>query len=177
MCPQGGPEIERQISDLASVVNVILSFVRHEAQELEICEVERQLLSLVMEVGKAALEEFVAEKGTGYLGKEMIDAEGGRRPYVRNRSCFYRSIFGTISIGRACYYTPGSPATFPLDGELNLPKRGYSCLVQEFSSSLAIRMSYEDARNVMESFFQVKTPIRSLERHCRRPLRGRGQIL
>lgn len=156
--------MERQISDLASVVNEILTFVGGEARELEIVEVERHLLSLVMEVGKAALEEFVARKGTGYRGKEIKDAEGNQSRYVRDRSCLYRSIFGMISIDRACYYTPGLPAIFPLDAELNLPKRGYSYLVQEFSSRLAIRMSYEDAQDVMESFFPVKAPIRSLER-------------
>jgi hypothetical protein len=163
MYPQGGPEMERQISDLASMVNEILTFVRHEAQELEIGEVERHLLSLVMEVGKAALEEFVAEQGTGYQGKEILDAQGNQCRYVRDRSCLYRSIFGTISIGRACYYTPGSPGIFPLDGELNLPARGYSYVVQEFSSRLAVTMSYEDAQDVLESFFPVRTPIRSLE--------------
>ena len=156
--------MEREISDLASVVNKILTFVRHEAQELEIGEVERHLLSLVMAVGKAALEEFVVEKGTGYQGKEIIDAEGKQCPYVRDRSCLYRSIFGTIPIGRAYYYSPGSSGIIPLDGELNLPERGYSYLVQEFSSRLAVTMSYEDAQKVLESFFPVKVPIRSLER-------------
>ncbi|MDP4230039.1 MAG: hypothetical protein Q8916_06495, partial [Bacteroidota bacterium] len=38
------------------------------AQGMEIGEVERHLLSLVMAVGRAALEEFVAVKGTGYAG-------------------------------------------------------------------------------------------------------------
>lgn len=156
--------MERQISDMASVVNEILTFVRREAQGMEIGEVERRLLSLVMEVGRAALEEFVAEKGTGYQGKEIMDAQGNRCPYVRDRSCSYRSIFGMVTIGRAYYYTPGSPGVFPLDGELNMPDRGYSYVVQEFSSRLAVTMSYEDAQEILSSFFPVKVPIRSLER-------------
>jgi hypothetical protein len=156
--------MERQISEMASVVNEILTFVRREAQGMEIGEVERHLLSLVMEVGRAALEEFVAEKGTGYQGKEIMDAQGNRCPYVRDRTCSYRSIFGTVTIGRAYYYTPGSPGVFPLDGELNMPDRGYSYVVQEFSSRLAVTMSYEDAQEILSSFFPVKVPIRSLER-------------
>jgi hypothetical protein len=55
----GGPEMERPISDVASVVNDIFTFVRHEVQGMEIGEVERHLLSLVMAVGGAALEEIV----------------------------------------------------------------------------------------------------------------------
>lgn len=155
--------MERPISDIASMVNQIFTFVRREAQNREIGEVERHLLSLVMAIGRAALEEFVAVKGSGYSGKEIVDRQGNRCPYVRDRSCAYRSIFGTISIARAYYHHAGSPGEFPLDGELNLPDRGYSYLVQEFSSRLAITMSYEDAQEILSSFFPVKMPIRSLE--------------
>ena len=36
-------------------------------------------------------------------------------------------------------------------------------MVQEFSSRLAVTMSYEDAQEILNSFFPVKVPIRSLE--------------
>jgi hypothetical protein len=155
--------MERPISDIALMVNEILTFVRREAQGMEIGEVERHLLPLAMAFGRAALEEFVAAKGSGYAGKHVVDPHGNRCPYVRDRSCAYRSIFGTIPIRRAYYHAAGSPGIFPLDGKLNLPERGYSYLVQEFSSRLAITMSYEDAQGVLRSFFPVKMPIRSLE--------------
>jgi len=155
--------MERPITDVSSLVNEILTFVRGTGQRMEIGEVERHLLSLVMEVGRAVLEEFVAEKGSGYVGKEIVNAQGNRCPYVCDRSCAYRSIFGTISIQRAYYHAEGSPGVFPLDGELNLPGRGYSYLVQEFSSRLAVTMSYEDSQEILGSFFPVKMPIRSLE--------------
>jgi len=163
MYPQGGPEMNKSITDMASMVNEILTFVRGSAQGMEIGEVERHLLSLLMAVGRAALEEFVAVKGSGYAGKEIADGHGNRCPYVRNRSCTYRSIFGAIRIGRAYYHAVGSPGVFPLDAELNLPDRGYSYVVQEFSSRLAVTMSYEDSREILNSFFPVKVPIRSLE--------------
>jgi len=156
--------MERAISDIGSAVNEIVTFVRREAQSMEIGEVERRLLSLVMAVGRAALEEFVAVKGTGYAGRETIDGQGNRCPYVRDRSRAYRSIFGTIPIRRAYYQATGSPGIFPLDKELNLPERGYSYLVQEFSSRLAVTMSYEDAVEILCSYFPVRMPIRSLER-------------
>lgn len=155
--------MEEPISDMASVVNDIFTFVRRGAQSMEIGEVERHLLSLVMAVGRAALEEFIALKGSGYSGKEIVDAQGNRCPYVRDRECAYRSIFGTIPIRRAYYHAEGSPGVFPLDGEINLPERGYSYLVQEFSSRLAVTMSYEDTQEILSSFFPVKMPIRSLE--------------
>jgi hypothetical protein len=163
MYPQGGPAMETAIPDLSLVVNGIVAFVRGSAQEMEIGDVERCLLSMVMEVGRAALAEFVATKGTGYIGKETLDVQGNRCPYVRDRSCTYRSIFGAIHIRRAYYHAVGSPGIFPLDAELNLPDRGYSYVVQEFSSRLAITMSYEDAQKIINAFFPVKMPIRSLE--------------
>jgi hypothetical protein len=163
MYPQGGPEMERGIPDITSMVNEIVVFVRGAAQGMEIGEVERRLVSLVMEVGRAALKEFVAVKGTGYAGKEIVDAQGNRCPDVRDRSCAYRSIFGTIPIRRAYYHAAGSSGIFPLDGELNLPERGYSYLVQEFSSRLAVTTSYENTREILRSFFPVTMPIRSLE--------------
>ena len=159
--------MEKPICDVAAMVNEILAFVHGSAQQMEIGEVERCLLSLVMAVGRAALEEFVAVKGTGYAGKEIMDAQGGRCRYVRDRMCAYRSIFGTIPIRRAYYHATGSPGIFPLDRELNLPERGYSYLVQELSSRLAVTMSYEDAAEILCSYFPVRMPIRSLERIVR----------
>ena len=54
--------MERAISDIASMVNQIFIFASREARSMEIGEVERHLLSLVLAVGRAALEEFVAVK-------------------------------------------------------------------------------------------------------------------
>ena len=48
--------MDRPISDVASTVNEVLAFVRREAQGMEIGEVERPLISLVMKVGRAALQ-------------------------------------------------------------------------------------------------------------------------
>ena len=156
--------MERGISHMDAVVNQILNFVRGSAQEMEIGEVEKRLLPMVMAVGRAALEDFLAEKGTGYQGKEIADSKGNQCRYLRDRSRKYRTISGTIDIYRAYYCSPGSPGIFPLDGELNLPERGYSHLVQELSSRLAVTMSYEAAQEFLESIFPVKAPIRSLER-------------
>lgn len=155
--------MKERIYDVASMVNEILTFVRGSAQEMEIGDVERHLLSLVMAVGRAALGEFVAKKGTGYAGKEITDARGNQLPYIRDRNCAYRSIFGTIPILRAYYHADGSPGLFPLDSELNLPQRGYSYVLQEFSSRLAVKMSYEESQEILNRFFPVKMPIRSIE--------------
>jgi hypothetical protein len=163
MYPRGGPEMGQEVAEISSMVNEIFRFVVGPAQAMEIGEVERGLLAMVMEVGRQALREFVSEKGTGYQGTAMVDGDGNRLRYERDRGLDYRSIFGTIRIERAYYHRPGSSGRFPLDGELNLPERGYSYLVQEFSSKLAVNTSYENAVEIIEAFFPVSVPIRSLE--------------
>jgi hypothetical protein len=47
---------------------------------------------------------------------------------------------------------------------LNLPDRGYSYLMQEIASKLAMNASYEKAREVFTDIFPIDLPIRSLER-------------
>ena len=64
------------ITDLGSMVNGILTFVRGTAQGLEIAEVERRLLATVVDVGRAALEEFVVSKGTRYTGRQFLKLWG-----------------------------------------------------------------------------------------------------
>lgn len=151
------------VQNLDSIVNRLVTFVHGAAQTMEIGEVERSLLSMVMEAGKAALEEFVKTKGTGYEGAAVVDVEGRSLPYVGARVRTYRSIFGAVPIRRAYYQTPGVAGVCPLDASLNLPRRSYSHLVQEFSSRLAVKMSYEDAADTLNSLFPAHIPIRSLE--------------
>ena len=70
---------------------------------MEIGEVERTVLAMLMRVGREALKSYVDEKGTGYRGKEIVNARGETLPYVRDRKCAYRSVFGVIEINRAYY--------------------------------------------------------------------------
>ncbi|MCA1961950.1 MAG: hypothetical protein LDL33_14290 [Desulfomonile sp.] len=147
--------MEQEIANITALVNGIVAFVRGSGQGLEIGEVERRLLPMVMAVGRTALEEYGAAKGTGYAGKEIIGPQGVRLPYVGERERAYRSLFGRIVIRRAYYQSSGSPGVCPLDGDLNLPERGYSYVVQEFSSRPAVTMSSEEAAKVLGPFFPV----------------------
>ncbi len=146
------------------LVNEIVGFVLGPAQGMEIGEVERSLLKLVMRVGREGLVCYLEEKGTGRQGNEIGAASGERLPYVRNRKCLYRSIFGPIEIKRAYYHSTGSPGVFPLDSEINLPEKGYSYLLEEISSKLAVNGSYEKACEIVGDIFPLNLPIRSLER-------------
>lgn len=156
--------MDKDIAQLYSLIDEIFGFVRGPGQKMEIGEVERNLLAILMRVGRQALELYVDEKGSGYRGGEIIDAQGNKMPYVRDRKCMYRSVFGAIEINRAYYHAKGTAGVFPLEGEINLPQRGYSYFLQEISSKLAVNGSYEKACEVLGDIFPINIPIRSLER-------------
>lgn len=156
--------MDERIAQLYSVVDEVFGFVRGPGQSMEICEVERGLLAILMKIGKQALLSYLDEKGSGYLGKDIINDQGETLPYVRKRKCAYRSIFGPIDIDRSYYQKKGAVGLFPLDRQINLPDRGYSYFLQELSSKLAVNGSYEKACEVFGDIFPIDIPIRSLER-------------
>lgn len=155
--------MDKGIDRMNGLVNEIVGFVLGPAQGMEIGEVERGLLKLVMRVGKEGLVCYLEEKGTGRQGNEIVSPTGEPLPYVRDRKRLYRSIFGPIEIKRAYYHATGSPGRCPLDSDINLPEKGYSYLLQEFSSKLAVNGSYEKSCDVLGDIFPLRLPIRSLE--------------
>jgi len=159
--------MDKGIAQLYSLVDEVFGFVRGPGQSMEIGEVERSLLAMLMRVGREALITYLGEKGSGYKGEEIINAQGERLPYVRDRKCAYRSLFGPIEINRAYYQVKGTEGVFPLEAEINLPARGYSYFLQEISSKLAVNGSYEKACEIFSDIFPLDIPIRSLERIVR----------
>jgi hypothetical protein len=65
MYPTGGPEMGQEVADLSSIINEIFRFVIGAARSMEIGEMERHLLRMAMYIGRQALGEIVAAKGTG----------------------------------------------------------------------------------------------------------------
>jgi hypothetical protein len=103
MYARGGPVMKKDRAQLYSAVDEVFGFVRGPGQSMEISEVERSLLSMLMRVGRQALISYLDEKGSGYQGEEIVNAQGKRLPYVRDRKSAYRSVFGLVEINRAYY--------------------------------------------------------------------------
>jgi len=156
--------MDKGLAQLYLLVDEIFSFVRGSGQSMEIGEIERSLLAMLMRVGREALITYLEKKGSGYQGEEITNPQGQALPYVRDRKCVYRSIFGPIEIDRAYYHAKGTRGVFPLEAEINLPARGYSYFLQEMSAKLAVNGSYEKACEVFSDIFPLDIPIRSLER-------------
>jgi hypothetical protein len=165
MYSRGGPEMNKGLARSIQLVNEVFYFTASQAREgREIAEVERELFSRIMTLGREALQAFVDDCGTGNQGETTLDSMGHELPYVRDRICRYQSIFGEIDIVRAYYQRKGVEGLFPLDSQLNLPDRVYSYVLQEWAGKLAVNGSYEKAREFIQSIFPVNVPIRSVER-------------
>jgi hypothetical protein len=121
----------------------LFRFVREQAGDLEAAEVERGVLARVREIGRLGLEAFFEGRGTGDVGPWLEDDDGAI--YVREgrvHTRVYLSLFGKVEVPRTGYRDRGRPAIFPLDAEVNLPKRRYSYPLQEFVNDTTMNQPF-----------------------------------
>src|SRR4030042_4133456 len=104
------------------------SFVRDNALRTDLYNAEKELFPMLLTLGKAFLDEFIARHGTGKV-VEVVGAEGELLPYQGDKKTTYLSIFGEVAIWRAFYWRKGHEGICPLDVRLNLPARRYSYLL------------------------------------------------
>ena len=128
----------------------MVAMVRLAAEQgRAIHEVEKDLWHGVLTLGRALLEGFVQEQGTGDLGPTLahegrtlhrLDAPHGRR---------YVSVFGELSspILRHVYGTRETQKheLVPLDARLNLPESDFSYLLQEWDQAFCVQGSYAES--------------------------------
>lgn len=138
-------------------LEAILEFLRTGAQERELHEVERELLTRLLMLGRTLVQVFVAKKGTGKVPEGRVTRPSGEElPYHSIKARGYASIFGEVEIPRAYYWSPGEKGWFPLDAELNLPEQRYSYLLQEWGELLGADGAFEKVTERLETLLQVK---------------------
>ena len=97
-------------NSFAAFEKVIQTVRRGIDQQKRIDQTERDLVPVLMALGKAALEDTVTAAGDGDLG-ETLETENQtlkRSPEKRNRH--YRSIFGLLEIPRYVYQIREKPS-------------------------------------------------------------------
>ncbi|MGA8163520.1 MAG: ISKra4 family transposase [Waddliaceae bacterium] len=147
--------MEQHITQAKKQFNDILSYVQGQAQGQQLNEVEKGIFYSLLKLGMTLLLVFFQQKGVGHKGKVHIDKESIRRPYHSIKHREYLSIFGRISIPRACYWAKGRHEIYPLDAELNLPGVEYSYVLQEWSAALGSEEPYEKAARFLESVLKM----------------------
>jgi hypothetical protein len=140
-----------------SKLESLLEFLRTGAQQSELHEVEREVLTQLLGLGRTLLQVFLATKGTGKVPAGRVAAPSGEElPYHSIKRCGYASIFGEVEIRRAYYWGVAQKGLFPLDAELNLPEQRYSYLLQEWGELLGTDGSFEKVTERLETLFRVK---------------------
>ena len=83
----------------------------------------------------------------------------------------YFSLFGKFKVARTCYRTPGEPGIFPLDAQVNLPKRCYSYFLQEWMTLFEVEHPFKESASWFEQLFDLEVAESVLMEVARRRLR------
>lgn len=139
------------------------SFVRDNALRTDLYNAEKELFPMLLTLGKAFLDEFIARHGTGKV-VEVVGAEGELLPYQGDKKTTYLSIFGEVEIWRAYYWRKGHEGICPLDVRLNLPARRYSYLLDDWVQRTIVEEPYDKA---VERFNKILgIPVSKLGQEC-----------
>jgi hypothetical protein len=156
--------MEEKIAGARSEFNRVLDFVTAGALTLELHQVEGEIFRMLLRLGRILLEVFLCSMGTGHLGRTVATEDGSVLSYRRESPRRYLSIFGEVSIVRAYYLKDGSKGVFPLEAQLNLPKRKYSYLLQKWMTLWGVRTTYEGAVKTLEDFLGLELAHRPIQR-------------
>jgi len=157
---------EQAIFKAKTEFNEILEAVRRAAGEgIPIDEVEKDLWSKMLSLGRALLEGYVERQGNGDLG-ERVEYEGrSLRRLEGDRERRYVSVFGEITISRTVYGTRERQRheVVPLDARLGLPESDFSYLLQEWDQAFCVQGSYAESSRTVERILGIGQSVRSLE--------------
>ena len=86
-------------------------------------ELERDLVTEVMRLGRACLEDLIDSSGDGDSGEQMTVGDQVVRRSAQKHRRVYRSVFGNLSIDRYVYRRREKTKALakPLDQKLGLP--------------------------------------------------------
>lgn len=147
--------MEKLIAQAKGQFDQILSYIQGDAQNQQLNEVEKGIFYAHLKLGLTLLLMFFQQKGVGHKGKVHIDKESVKRSYHSIKHREYLSIFGRVSIPRACYWAKGCHEAYPLDAELNLPETEHSYVLQEWSAALGSEEPYEKAAHFLETVLKM----------------------
>ena len=150
-------DVERSIAEGEQALQALLQFAREQAGMLEAHEAEKGIFKRLLPIGLAAMKLYFAQRGTGDGGPAITRADGGvlpREPKLRRRDYF--SLFGKFAVARTCYRVPGEPGIFPLDAQVNLPKRCYSYFLQEWMTLFEVEHPFKESASWFEQLFDLE---------------------
>jgi hypothetical protein len=134
-----------------------MQFAREYAGKLEAHEAEEGIFKRLLPIGLAAMKFYFAQRGTGDVGPAIARADGVLLPRERQlQGRGYFSLFGKFAVARTCYRTPGEPGIFPLDAQVNLPKRCYSYFLQEWMTVFEVEHPFKESAGFFAQLFELE---------------------
>jgi hypothetical protein len=158
---------ERAFLKAQTQLSEIEAFVEQAADRGQrIDQVERELFSQLLALGRTLLEAFVAGQGDGDVGTESEAADGRRlrrlkEPHTRR----YLSIFGELLIRRRVYAEREKQRIerAPLDERLGLPPGDFSYVLEDWLERLCVKESFHEAVGDLRQLLGVAPSERAAE--------------
>jgi hypothetical protein len=155
----------QQLGELAQQLRTYVEAAA--AQGAPAHEVEQQLWTRVLALGRQALGHFFALQGTGDLGATLTLPDGQacqRLAELHTRR--YVSVFGAFRLARTAYGSrAGQEIAFvPLDNRLQLPASPFSYLLQDWDQALCVEQAFGPARGTVARILGLSQSVDSLER-------------
>jgi hypothetical protein len=138
-----------------------------ETMALPLSQVERQQEQRSREVQRLMLQAHIQARGPGEVGCAIkVVGEKETRLYAHRRvqERELRTIFGSVDISRIAYGARrGATSVHPLDGQLQLPRRGYSYELQRRQVKAAVQGPFDEVVERVQEATGVRVPKRSVE--------------
>jgi len=141
------------------------------SMRLGLAGVERETECRGRELLRLQLQAHIDRRGTGDRGP-VLEASGPDTLPVRytHKRLHRRSLvtlFGTVTLTRTGYSTPGRASVHPLDAELQLPARMYSYEVQRRLVKGALQGPFDEALEILADTTGIVAPKRTAEQIVR----------
>ena len=136
------------------------------ADGLWLDQVERGLLTQLLQLGQALLQGFVAAAGAGDVEAATPPPDGRTtRSLPEPHTRIDRSVFGYLPITLFVYGTrEGQPIeAVPLDARLSLPAGQFSSVLEDGAQRLCVKQSFAEAAKSLHDLLGSRPSVRSLE--------------
>jgi len=154
--------------DLQELMLALDSYVHAAAREgRRIDEVEKTIWKQLRQIGRQALDQFLADQGNGDLGETLTMPDGrvlNRLDPLHRRS--YQSIFGRFELDRVVYGSREGQKIecVPLDQRLGLPESDFSYVLQEWNQALGVEHAFGRVDETLRMILGFGQSVDSLER-------------
>lgn len=130
-----------------------------------ICEIERDILSGLLEMGASLLKIAISTR------TKEIESQGP--PEAKNAIVDkgmtgrkYQSIFGEIEIPHRKYHIAGQGSYYPLDSSMNLPKTKLSYVLQDWIVGSSADLDFRESVSSVNEILGLKVNATQSKAHC-----------